>query len=184
MEYIILDTEEIVSQGELRRRNPDTSFPAVWGKDVLEFLGVSVVFQQPIPEHNPESQYAYAGPIVLTNKGHYERTWIVADLDQQTIDKNRAEKLEQLKSSIISQVQARLNDFAKTRGYDDILSACTYATSTITKFQTEGQYCVTVRDNTWNMLYTILADIENGIRSIPTGYSDIESELPQLEWPQ
>jgi hypothetical protein len=64
-----------------------------------------------------------------------------------------------------------------------MLSACTYATSTVTKFAEEGQYCVDARDATWNKLYEIMAKVEAGTRPVPSGYSDIEAELPVLEWP-
>jgi len=88
-----------------------------------------------------------------------------------------------LKDEIAKEVQVRLNEFAQTRGYDTMLSACTYATSTVTKFAEEGQYCVDARDATWNKLYEIMAKVEAGTRPVPSGYSDIEAELPVLEWP-
>lgn len=90
---------------------------------------------------------------------------------------------EQLQAMVVQATQQRLDDFARTRNYDGILSACTYATSTVQKFQIEGQYCVDARDNTWATLYSMLEEIEQGKRSIPTGYSDIEPDLPVLTWP-
>lgn len=91
---------------------------------------------------------------------------------------------EQIKSLVVLQTQSRLDTFAQTRNYDSILSAATYATSTNPKFQTEGQYAVQARDATWAMLYQILAEVEAGTRPVPTGFADIEPELPVLEWPQ
>ena len=79
--------------------------------------------------------------------------------------------------------QARLDDFAKTRNYDSILSACTYATSTIPKFFAEGQYCVAQRDATWSTMYQIMAEVEAGTRPMPASYADIELDLPALVWP-
>lgn len=84
---------------------------------------------------------------------------------------------------ITIKTQQRLDDFAMTRKYDNILSACTYATSSIQKFKVEGQYCVDMRDNTWNYLYQMLADVLGDERPMPSGYIDIESELPELVWP-
>lgn len=86
-------------------------------------------------------------------------------------------------AEIVKKVQKRLDDFARTRAYDGILSACTYATSTVTKFQTEGQYCVNARDATWSKCYEILAEVENNIRPPVYTYEEIESELPVLQWP-
>ncbi len=84
---------------------------------------------------------------------------------------------------IINAVQAKLDAFAQSRGYDGILSACTYATSTVDQFRAEGQYCVDARDKTWTALYVILAAAEAGERPHPESITDIEAELPPLSWP-
>ena len=89
----------------------------------------------------------------------------------------------QLQHSIANATQSRLDVFASTRGYDGIMSACTYATSTNVKFVAEGQYCVEARDATWATLYQILDEVLAGTRPIPNGYEDIEPELPALVWP-
>ena len=89
-----------------------------------------------------------------------------------------------VQEKIVARTQQRLDDFARTRNYDGILSACTYATSTVPKFKDEGQYGVEARDATWAKLYEMLAEVEGGTRPMPSGYSDIEGELPELVWPQ
>lgn len=90
---------------------------------------------------------------------------------------------EQIMAECVERTQKRLDDFARTRNYDNILSACTYAASMVPKFAAEGQYCVTARDNTWATLYQVLAEVEAGTRPMPSGYADIEPLLPVLEWP-
>lgn len=89
----------------------------------------------------------------------------------------------QIKAECIAGTQRRLDTFAQTRGYDGILSACTYATSTVDKFRNEGTYCVEARDATWSKAYEILAEVEAGTRPMPSGYPDIEPDLPPLVWP-
>ena len=79
-------------------------------------------------------------------------------------------------------IQARLDAFAQTRNYDGILSACTYATSTVTKFHAEGQYCVDARDATWNSCYSLLASVEAGTVPMPT-LEQVIAQLPALAWP-
>jgi hypothetical protein len=90
---------------------------------------------------------------------------------------------EQIQDEIVTATQKRLDDFAKTRNYFGILSACTYATSTNATFAAEAQYCVEKRDQTWSTIYQIEADVKAGTRPMPTGYAEIESELPSLAWP-
>lgn len=89
---------------------------------------------------------------------------------------------EQIITQYTEAVQQRLDDFARTRGYDGILSACTYAASTVQKFQIEGQYCVDSRDATWAQCYTILDEVLAGTRPMPT-LEELFAELPELVWP-
>lgn len=79
-------------------------------------------------------------------------------------------------------VQSHLDTFARARGYDGILSACTYATSTVPKFAAEGLYAVTARDSVWAKYYQILAEVQAELRPIPT-LNELISELPTLDWP-
>lgn len=85
--------------------------------------------------------------------------------------------------SIVLMTQKRLDDFARTRNYDSILSACTYVGSPVLKFAQEAAYAVEARSLTWAKLYEMLGEVEAGTRPMPTGYNDIEAELPALQWP-
>lgn len=91
---------------------------------------------------------------------------------------------DRLIASFSNLVQFRLDQFAQTRGYDNITSLTTYSTSTVTTFQIEGQYGVQVRDQMWETLYQILAEVEAGTRPMPQSFEEIEQQLPQLEWPK
>lgn len=88
-----------------------------------------------------------------------------------------------LVQNVVQAAQQRLDTFARTRGYDGVLSACTYATSTVPKFAAEGQAAVNMRDATWARLYELLDEVQAGTRPVPAGFADIEPELPALEWP-
>lgn len=90
---------------------------------------------------------------------------------------------EQLQAMVVQATQQRLDDFARTRNYDGILSACTYADSSVPKFATEGQYAVTARDATWAALYALLAEVQAGTRPAPASFDDVQPLLPALEWP-
>jgi hypothetical protein len=90
---------------------------------------------------------------------------------------------DQLEVQFTAAIQHRLDDFARTRNYDSILSACTYATSTVPKFKAEGQACVNLRDTTWAAAYAVLTDVQESKRPMPSGIADIEADLPTLVWP-
>lgn len=90
---------------------------------------------------------------------------------------------EEIKDEITAAVQSRLDAFAQGRGYDNIVSACSYATSQHPKYGPEGRYCVSAREQTWDALFAIEAQVIAGTRPMPAGYEDIEADLPALVWP-
>ena len=92
--------------------------------------------------------------------------------------------VDEIKVEVTKATQDRLDNWAKTRNYDGILSAATYATSTVPKFAAEGQAAVTARDTTWAALYNLMAEYQVGTRAMPQGFADVEPLLPTLEWPQ
>lgn len=185
------------SETSIKRNHPDTSFPEIF-RPLPEY---QVVFPAPAPvPSNPITQIPREIAPVLTDKGHYEQAWEIVDKfveytddqgvlhtkaeqEQTAIATDQASKLSNLVKGITDATQTRLDDFARTRNYDGILSACTYAYSAVPKFAAEGQYCVNTRDNTWATLYTIMGEVEAGTRPMPSGFSDIESDLPVLVWP-
>lgn len=87
-----------------------------------------------------------------------------------------------VKTLVIQKTQERLDSFAMTRGYDGILSACTYATSKVPQFASEAQACVNLRDATWSKLYLILEEVKLGVRPMPPSFTAIEADLPVPEW--
>jgi len=106
--------------------------------------------------------------------------WLAEGNVPQPID---AETVEQVQARITQQVQERLDDFAKTRNYDNCLSACSYVASTNDKFKNEALYCIESRDQTWLKCAEILNDALAGNRPMPDDISDFENELPALVWP-
>lgn len=110
------------------------------------------------------------------------------EITQEELDEIRSSRkvvktAEQAVAEFSTAIQQRLDDFARQRNYDGILSACTYATSTVPKFKTEGQACVNLRDATWAAAYQILADVQAGTRPMPASIADIEADLPAVVWP-
>lgn len=96
----------------------------------------------------------------------------------QKAEKQKADTL----SAVTSAVQNYLDTAAKERGYDGILSLCSYATSTDPVFTAEGQSGVNFRDAVWRRCYEILAAVETGERQPPTG-AELLAELPKMIWP-
>lgn len=92
------------------------------------------------------------------------------------------ELVKRIQQLFVYRVQDLLDNFARTRNYDSILAACTYATSEVEKFRIEGQTAVNLRDRTWAALYTFSAELTEGIRPFPKTFDDVIEALPVLEW--
>lgn len=91
---------------------------------------------------------------------------------------------EEMQARYTRAAQSALDDFAKTRGYDGIMSACSYAASTDQQFRLEGEYCVALRDATWRQAYVILDDVVSWRAELPS----VEAFLAMLpvadaRWP-
>lgn len=88
-----------------------------------------------------------------------------------------------VQQAVVDAVQKRLDDFARTRQYDSILSACSYSTSKNAKFGAEGQCCVDARDTHWAKCYEIMSAVQAGTRPMPT-VEEVLAEMPALMWPE
>lgn len=109
---------------------------------------------------------------------------VVTDVELSELRKPPQPTQQEIADQFVAAIQERLDNFARTRNYDGILSACTYATSTVAKFKSEGQACVNLRDATWAAAYELLGKVQAGQRQMPSSLADIEADLPALEWPQ
>lgn len=94
----------------------------------------------------------------------------------------KKEFLANTRTRLTSLIQSTLDEKAKERNYDSMLSLCTYATSPSKKFSSEGKAGVKWRDEVWAKGYTILSDVESGERTIPSD-DELISELPEFTWP-
>ena len=91
--------------------------------------------------------------------------------EQYTVD----EIAEQTKQMALTAVQNMLDNAAKAKGYDSILSACSYAAYP-NPFQAEGQEFVAWRGAVWAKCYEILGEVGAGTRTAPT-VSELLAEL-------
>lgn len=178
--YINTTTSQYpLSETDIRLAHPNVSFavpfnpgePYAW------------VFPAPRPTFDTITHGVRETAPELTQSGTWEQRWEVYALTAEAVAANQAAAAQRLLDEVVFNTQKRLDTFARTRNYDGILSACTYAASPTAKFAAEGQYCVEARDATWATLYQLLAEVQAGTRPAPGGYADIEPLLPTLSWP-
>jgi hypothetical protein len=167
-----------LSEADIRALMPNTSFPQQFNPPhpyVWVFPTPRPVFDditQSVREIAPE----VAG-------GNYEQRWEVVDLSPEQSAAIQQAHSQRVQADVVAATQARLDAFARTRHYDDIKSASGYAGCSVQRFNIEGTYCRDARAETWAALYVMLDEVQAGTRPMPTGFADIEAELPPLVWP-
>lgn len=172
--------EESIDQ--IREQHPNASIP---DDADLSFIGYHKIYSdEPVPSYNPLTEGVFSNIITEPIPGgvRYVKTWAVYDLPIEQQQQNMLANAEMLKKSFAETAQYMLDEFARSRGYDNILSACTYITSPVAKFAVDAQIAVNLRSAMWDKLYDILAEVEAGTREIPAKFDDIKHELPVLTW--
>lgn len=92
-----------------------------------------------------------------------------------------AEIAQQIQTELTNAVQAHLDNTAKQKGYDGILSAASYAALPVGEpFQAEGVAYALWRSAVWVKCYEVLGDVMAGTRGIPT-VGELLAELPVLQ---
>jgi hypothetical protein len=169
-----------ITVADYRSLFPNTSFPNS-GLDADWLTGAGCMPVSMFREHDRETQRLV--PCAPYIDGGTVYTMTVEDKTAEELAADAAAKVQALRADIVAATQARLDAFAQTRHYDDIKSASDYAGCSVPKFSAEGTYCRDARAETWARLYDMLAEVQAGTRPMPSGFADVEPELPPLVWP-
>jgi hypothetical protein len=164
------------SIGQFQIDNPNVSLPMSPTTAQLNEVGIYAVVPSIPPTASVGQVVEETTPELIS--GVWTQAWAVRSAAPAEV----AQQEQALLVDIVAATQARLDAFARTRGYDDIKSASGYAGCAVSKFDAEGTYCRDVRAETWAKLYEMLDEVKAGIRPMPDGFADIEPELPALVW--
>ncbi|MDE2105942.1 MAG: hypothetical protein KGL39_52455 [Patescibacteria group bacterium] len=86
----------------------------------------------------------------------------------------------QIIASFEAAVQNWLDTTAQSWQYESILSAASYAASTVQKFKDEAAALIAWRDAVWNACYTAEAAIQAGTQAMPASTAAFIATLPQV----
>lgn len=192
---MFIDTQTLaypLTEASIRAAHPSTLFGVPFRSD--RYKPVAIV---PAPVVNTRTHEVRELAPKQTN-GEWHQVWSTVALPQKAVDERTAAAVEELKANIVFNTQKRLDVFAATRGYSGTDSLSKYQNLTdeqiaslptedlrsqVSKFRTECQYLALMTAVTWATLYSIMDKVLTGNRAMPSGYADVEPDLPPLEWP-
>lgn len=140
----------------------------------LTIIGKSVYVSKTLTKKSIQEMFAYLHEIAAVTD---EEGVVSIDRSKVSTDVYLA-----FEDAIKVEVQKKLDDFAREKGYDDLRSACTYTNSNIEVYRTEGIRASELRDLTWYTLYVYFNDVITGVRDLPVSWNDIAQNLPELTW--
>ena len=95
--YRIRATGQIVTQGEVRGLYPNTSFPKTWSPELVEELGLDVVFESPTPT-TTVYQTAFKDGVEQV-AGKWVWKWSISEMDDETKATKDAEVAKNVRAS-------------------------------------------------------------------------------------
>lgn len=110
------------------------------------------------------------------------RTKSVVQLTQGELDEMALRKSGQVIDDFKKEASKRLDEFAQSRGYDNIISLTTYMTSNNPDYVAEATRGIYLRDEWWSTLTMLMNEVLDGIRPLPATFDVLAVELPELTW--
>ena len=125
--FRIRTTGEVVSQGELRRRHSNTSFPAIWDQDVCDFLGVDPIFAAPQPTNTDPVKTIRQNGVIEDANGNWIENWEVVDMfADTTVDGVTTTKAEHEAAFLAQRAATQWTNIRSTR--DNLLKETDWMT--------------------------------------------------------
>lgn len=95
--YRIKSSGEVKTQGEIRQMYPNTSFPKTWSPELVEELGLDVVFEAPTPS-TTVYQTAFKDGVEQVN-GKWTWKWSISEMDDEAKAAKDAEAAKGVRAS-------------------------------------------------------------------------------------
>ncbi|WP_293839865.1 hypothetical protein [uncultured Phascolarctobacterium sp.] len=140
------------------------------------------LYRNPIEEYDSDNNLHITANVLSFRRRNFDGlAQSVEDNYEWYWQQGEQEQTEKLTAQFTKAVQKWMDAKAQERGYDNIISACTYVYSSDAVFAKEGAAAKEWRDKVWRYCYDVVAQVVSGSRSIPST-SELLAELPKLEW--
>ena len=126
MEILLLDTQQVVSESEFRAMYPNTSFPQVLSKEILEDFDAVAIMEGPQVVPTTPYEYSYRNGIQEINGKwftKYELGPIFTDNDNQTAEEQELAYKAQVDERYAVGVRQTRNELLKESDWTQVADA-------------------------------------------------------------
>jgi hypothetical protein len=127
----------------------------------------------------PSSLTATAPPDDTSSWSASAGKWVT---DPAKVQAKQVAQAKALQVALGAAIQRLLDATAQARGYDHMLSLCSYAESTNARFKAEALAGMAWRDAVWAKAGQVLDQVQAGTRAVPTE-AELLGQLPAISWP-
>lgn len=138
--------------------HPDNTVHVVYTKRPLTLAEILRTFQA----QNPEDPMA---PMAAKS---------ISDIDPATV--------QHVYSLAGDYVSVKLDEFARTKRYNDFIHLTGYRYSAIPSFTAEAMRGYTLRDQIWSNLLNYFTQVTTGAVPVPTSIADVDALIPAMTW--
>jgi hypothetical protein len=85
-EYRLKETGEILTQGQIRKLNPNVSLPKVWNSNVYDTLGIDPVFETPKPDTTGDYKVVVRDGVEQDANNNWVQAWVERDMFSDTTE--------------------------------------------------------------------------------------------------
>jgi len=165
------------SIGLLRKDNPNTSFPKSPTDELLADWGVYPVTIADNPAYDENTQQVVTASEPTLVNGVWTLTKSVESLSAE----DQQAKVKAKMDTYSAAVQNLLDNTAREKGYDSLISMVSYANSTKAKWAAEATAAIEWRDSCWNEALVQMGKyVASGVE--PT-LEEFIAAMPEPNWP-
>ena len=171
MEYRVQSSGEVLTQGQIRKLNSNTSLPRVWDANVCSALGIDPVLEAPKPEVTGYTQAVRDGATQDAN-GNWVQAWSVVDMFADTTEDGVTTTKAEHEAAYQADLDAKAADAVRTKR-DKLLAESDWVT--VKAVDQNAQ------DNLGIQVPTIWLDYRQALRDI-TSHANFP-HLQDSDWP-
>jgi len=159
-EYRVRETGEVLSQGAIRKLNPNMSLPRVWNANVCEALGIDPVLASPKPSTTGDYKTVVRNGVEQDANNNWVYAWIERDMFADTTEDGVTTTKAEHEAAYQAKLDAEAGASVRTQRDAKLAETDFYGLSDVTMSAEMTTYRQALRDITDHANFPHLQDAD------------------------